>query len=75
MIHAIMAAIAQGIKAGSPFEVLEQWRTQVMSCTGTFVVHTNEAARVHAAMLLRENMANDHETMSRTELQRIYEIM
>ncbi|MFM7985213.1 MAG: hypothetical protein ACKPKO_38435, partial [Candidatus Fonsibacter sp.] len=50
MMHAIMVAIARDIEAGSPVEVLEQWRTQVQSCTGTFVVRTNAAARVHAAL-------------------------
>ncbi len=47
----------------------------MLSCTGQFIVHTNEAARVRAAMQLRENMANDHETMSRTQLQRIYQVI
>ncbi|MFM7988794.1 MAG: hypothetical protein ACKPKO_56715 [Candidatus Fonsibacter sp.] len=68
MMHAVMAAIARDIEAGSPVEVLEQWRAQVLSCIGTFVDHTKEAARVHAAMQLRENMASDHETMRRTQL-------
>ncbi|MFM7984917.1 MAG: hypothetical protein ACKPKO_36910 [Candidatus Fonsibacter sp.] len=75
MMHADMAAIARDIEAGSPLEVLEQWRSTVLSCIGTFVVHTNEPARLDAAMQLQENMANDHETMSRTQLQRIYEII
>ncbi|MFM7980501.1 MAG: hypothetical protein ACKPKO_14405, partial [Candidatus Fonsibacter sp.] len=52
-------AIARDVEAGSPVEFLD----------------TNEAARDHAAMQLQENMANDHETMSRTQLQRIYEII
>ena len=47
----------------------------MLSCTGTFVIHANEATRVQAAMQLRENMANDHETMSRTQLQRVYAIV
>ena len=47
---------------------------RVPSCTGTFVVHSNEAAHFQAAMQLRDNIANDHETMSRTQLQRVYEI-
>ncbi|MFM7989329.1 MAG: hypothetical protein ACKPKO_59445 [Candidatus Fonsibacter sp.] len=75
MTHAVLAAIARGTQAGSPVEVLEQWRTHMLNYTGRFVVRTNEAARVHAAMQLRENMANDHTTMSRTQLQRIYEII
>jgi hypothetical protein len=75
MRHAMMAAIARDIEAGVAFEVLEQWRLKVLSCTGTFLIHATEATRLHAAMQLRENMANDHETMSRTQLQRIYEII
>ena len=31
-----------------------------------------EAARVQAAVQLRENMANDRETMSWTQFQRVY---
>ncbi|MFM7984019.1 MAG: hypothetical protein ACKPKO_32310, partial [Candidatus Fonsibacter sp.] len=75
IMHAVMAAIARDMEAGSPVEVLEQWRTRVLSCTGMFIVHTNEADRVHAAMQLRENMANDHATMSRAQIQHIYEII
>ncbi|MFM7987658.1 MAG: hypothetical protein ACKPKO_50930, partial [Candidatus Fonsibacter sp.] len=37
--------------------------------------HTNEAARVHAAMQLRENMTNNHDAMSRAQLQRTYAII
>ena len=37
-------------------------------------MHNTEPARLQAAMQLRENIANDHELMSRTSLQRIYEV-
>ena len=75
MRHAMMASIARDIIAGVGQAVLEQWRTLALSCTGNFVVHATEAARLHMAMQLRENLANDHETMSRTQLQRVYEIV
>ena len=75
MMHAALFASARGINAGRPTTILEQWRARVLSCTGTFMIHANEAARVQAAMQLRENMANDHETMSRTQLQRVYAII
>ena len=55
--------------------VLEEWRRRVLSCTAIFQVHVTEAERLQVAMQLRENVANDHETMSRTQLQRAYEIL
>ena len=38
-------------------------------------MHATEEIRRQAAMQLRETIANDHETMSRTLLQRIYAIV
>ena len=73
--HAMMAAIARDIERGIETEVLEEWRRRVLSCTAIFQVHASEAGRLQVAMQLRENMANDHEAMSRTQLQRIYEII
>ena len=72
--HATMAAIAQDIMNGVGSGVLEEWCRKVLSCTATFQVHATEAERLQAAMQRRENMANDHEAMSRTQLQRVYEI-
>jgi len=73
--HAMMAAIARDIEGGIETEVLEEWRRKVLNCTAIFQVHASEAGRLQVAMQLRENMANDHEAMSRTQLQRIYEII
>jgi len=73
--HAMMAAIARDIERGVESEVLEEWRRRVLSCTATFQFHATEAGRLQVAMQLRENLANDHEAMSRTQLQRIYEII
>ena len=73
--HAMMAAIARDISNGVESEVLEEWRHKALSCTATFQVHASEAERCRVAMQLRENLANDHETMSRTQLQRVYEIV
>ena len=72
--HAAMCAIARDITAGVDQEVLKQWRRNILSCTATFVMHSSEPKRLQAAMQLRENIANDHEFMSRTSLQRIYEV-
>ena len=70
----MMAAIARDIEGGIETEVLEEWRRKVLNCTAIFQVHASEAGRLQVAMQLRESMANDHEAMSRTQLQRIYEI-
>jgi len=75
MRHAMMAAIARDISNGVESEVLEEWRRKALSCTATFQAHASEAERCRVAMQLRENLANDHETMSRTQLQRVYEIV
>ena len=71
----MMAAIARDISNGAESGVLEEWRRKVLSCTATFQVHATEAERCRVAMQLRENMANDHGAMSRTQLQRVYEIV
>ena len=73
--HAMMATLARDIKRGIKTEVLEEWRRRVLNCTATFQVHASEAGRLQVAMQLRENMANCHEAMSKTQLQRIYEII
>ena len=72
--HAMMAAIARDIMNGVGSGVLEEWCHKALSCTATFQAHATEAERCRVATQLRENMANNHETMSRTQLQRVYEI-
>ena len=49
-------AIARDIEANVSTEVLEQWRVRVLSCTGSFSVHTT-AGRLQASMQLREKFA------------------
>ena len=71
--HAMMAAIARDIRGGLGLGVLEERRRRVLSCTATFQVHATEAERLQVVMQLRENMANDHEAMSRAQLHRVYE--
>ena len=71
----MMAACARDIDGGLGSGVLEDWCRRVLSCTATFQVHATEAERLQVAMQLRENMANDHEAMRRTHLQRVYEIV
>ena len=73
--HAMITAIARDISNGVGSGVLEEWRRKALSCTATFQVHASAAERCRVAMQLRENLANDHETMSRTQLQRVYEIV
>ena len=75
MRHAMMAALARDISNGVESEVWEEWRRKALSCTATFQVHASEAERCRVAMQLREKLANDHETMSRTQLQRVYEVV
>ena len=68
--YAVMAAIARDIDAGVDEEVLKQWRKMVLSCTATFVIHNTELASMQASIQLREK----DNRVSRTSLQRIYEV-
>ena len=70
----MMAALARDIGGGLGSGVLEEWCRRVRRCATTFQVHATEAERLQVVMQLRENMANDHEAMSRTQLQRAYDI-
>ena len=70
----MMAALARDISGGLGSGVLGEWRRRVLSCTATFQAHATAAERLLVATQLRENMANDHEAMSRTQLQRVYNI-
>ena len=71
----MMAAIARDISNGAESGVLEEGCRKALSCTATFQVHATAAERLQVVMQLRENMASDHEAMSRTQLQRVYEIV
>ena len=75
MRHAMMAAIARDIMNGVGSGVLEEWCRKVLSCTATLQVHATEAERCRVAIQLRENLASDHEAMSRTRLQRVHELV
>ena len=71
----MMAAIARDISNGVGSGVLEEWRHKALSCTATFQAHATEAERCRVAMQLRENLASDHEAMSKTQWQRVYEVV
>jgi len=71
--HAMIATISRDIERGIETKVLEAWRRRVLNSTAIFQVHDSEVGRLQVAMQHRENMANDHEAMSKTKLQRIYE--
>ena len=71
---AMLFAIARDIARGALIDDLKSWRCHALSTTTQFVFHATTDDMYFAACQLRENMGQDHESMSRTALQRIYEI-
>jgi hypothetical protein len=71
---AMLFAMARDVTRGAPIDDLKSWRCHALSVTTTFVFHATSDDMYFAACQLRENMGQDHESMSRTALQRVYEI-
>ena len=71
---AMLFAIARDIERGAPDGDLSAWRCHVLSTTTQFVYTASHDDEYFAACQLRENMGQDHESMSRTALQRVFEI-
>ena len=71
---AMLFAIARDVANGAGKEALNAWRRNALSVTMQFIHRPSRDAMYFAACQLRENMGQDHESMSRTALQRVYEI-
>ena len=71
---AMLFAIARDVARDAPLEDLKAWRCHVLSTTTQFVYHATNDDMYFAACQLRENMGQDHDSMYRTALQRVYEI-
>jgi hypothetical protein len=71
---AMLFAIAGDVARNAPIEDLKAWRCHVLSTTTQFVHHATNDDMDFAACELNENMGQDHESMYRTALQRVYEI-
>ena len=71
---AMLFAIARDVGRNAPEEDLKEWRCHALSVSMQFFHHATHEEMYFAACQLRENLAVDHEWMSRTALQRIYEI-
>ena len=71
---AMLFAIARDVGRNAPEEDLKEWRCHVLSVTMQFLLHATHEDMYFAACQLRENLSVDHEYMSRTAPQRIYEI-
>jgi hypothetical protein len=71
---AMLFAIARDVARGAPEDDLKAWRCHVLSVTMQFCLHGSQEDMYFAACQLRENMGQDHESMSRTALQRVFEI-
>ena len=72
---AMLFAMARDVTNGADDkETLTTWRRHALSVTMQFMHHPSHDAMYFAACQLRENMGQDHESMSRTALQRVYEI-
>ena len=73
LMHAMLGAIARDVSRGDP-NVLAAWKRLALSTTAELRVFSSPGARLNRAMQLRENLAGDDEAMTRTTMQRIYEI-
>ena len=71
---AMLFAIARDVARGAPEDDLREWRIHALSVTINFCHYATQDDMYFASCQLRENMPQDHESMSRTALQRIYEI-
>ena len=71
---AMLFAIARDVARGAPIDDLKAWRCHALSTTTQFVYHATHDDMYFAACQLRENMGQYHMSMSRTALQRVYEI-
>ena len=74
VLHAMVGAIARDISRQAGPEVLAAWKRLALSTTAQLRVFSGPDARLHRAMQLRENLAQDDDAMSRSTVQRIYEI-
>jgi len=70
----MLFAIARDVARGAPIDDLKAWRCHALSTTTQFVYHATHDDMYFAACQLRENMGQYHMSMSRTALQRVYEI-
>ena len=70
----MLFAVARDVARGAPIEDLKAWRCHALSTTTQFVYHATHDDMYFAACQLRENMGQYHMSMSRTALQRVYEI-
>ena len=71
---AMLFAIARDVARGAPIDDLKAWRCHALSTTTQFVYHATHDDMYFAACQLRENVGQYHTSMSRTALQRVYEI-
>ena len=71
---AMLFAIARDVARGAPIEDLKAWRCHALSTTTQFSYHATNEDMYFAACQLHENMGQDHDSMYRTALQRVYEI-
>ena len=72
-LHAMLFAIARDIREGKEVEVLEMWRTMVLSCVGTLIAVAPDVAFWKASQH-RENVGAEYEavyfsTVSRLQLE------
>ena len=71
---AMLFAIARDVARGAPIDDLKARRCHALSTTTQSVYHDTHDDMYFAACQLRDNMGQYHMSMSRTALQRVYEI-
>ena len=71
---AFLLAIARDVAAGAPESVVRKWVKLSLSCTATFVLDATPPHKYSRARQFRENLAADNDAMTRTALQKVYEV-
>ena len=75
MEHALILKIANRIDNGCPRQELEEWRKVCLTVSIVFLLIDNATDRMWKSVALRESLSANYTSMSRSALQRIWEIV
>ena len=67
-------AVAEDINTGTDNAKIQEWRDHLLTTPANFTLVDTEAGMEWRAAQLRENMSQEHASLSRTPVQRIFEL-